>query len=103
MSYLIPIECPKCKERFWGEIGIKYDKYVFEPSLLDLDCYVLKYANLKDVYPDKEIIYDVKRTLASFIKDDYETEDVVKEVSLLYGIPEFHVKEILEGLMVEMV
>lgn len=50
---------------------------------------------LGGVYKEEEISRDVKRTLYSLLKDEVSKERAIKEVSIVYGIPEEFVEEFL--------
>ncbi|AEA46851.1 hypothetical protein [Archaeoglobus veneficus] len=88
-------------QRYWIEFSIRGELWTPIPDITELRKLVLKEICINDVYEDWEIAYDVKRTAAMLLKRGLSPKQVVQEMVELYGIPEPHVFEVLEGLVLQ--
>ena len=96
------VECPYCGKKLWADVGITCERRVYSSSPLELEEYILKYAIAYETYTDEEIAYWVKRTIASMIKmNRFSKEQIIKDVSKLYGIPEIYIEEIYDEVVFE--
>ncbi len=101
---LFSVECPHCGKKLWADVGITCERRVYSSSPLELEEYILKYAIAYKTYTDEEIAYWVKRTIASMIRmNRFSKEQIIKDVSILYGIPEHYIEEIYEEVAKEFV
>ncbi|RLI84582.1 hypothetical protein DRP07_00750 [Archaeoglobales archaeon] len=98
---LFAVECPFCHNRIWADVTFDCERRVYASNLLDLEEYILKHARVRDVYKEKDIILDIKKTLAGLLKGCRNPKQVIIEVAELHGIPVSVVEEILENLLVE--
>ena len=96
---LIPVRCPRCKEKFWVEFSIKYELYKYVEAMSELTRIHIKDAIVRDVWTDEEVASEVQRTIASLLRRGVPRKQVVEEVSELYGIPQVHVDELIENLL----
>ncbi|MGE4375356.1 MAG: hypothetical protein AB7D01_06580 [Methanoculleus sp.] len=55
----------------------------------------LKCTRVNGTYEDGEITHDLKRTVAAMLRDGVPRRRVVEETSVLYGIPEECVEEVV--------
>jgi NADPH-dependent 7-cyano-7-deazaguanine reductase QueF len=86
----------------WADIGIAYTRRIYASSLLELEEYILKYANVHEVYEEKEIINDIKKTIYALLKLNKGRMQIVEEISGLHGIPQQIVEEIYDELITEL-
>jgi len=96
MLELVEIEGKK----YWIEFSIPYELWASITDYTELKKLVLKGVNVKNVYKYDEIAYDIKRTVASLLKDDYSIKQVVREVSELYEIDEAYVSEVIDEFII---
>ncbi len=91
----------------WAEISVVVEKEVREYDLglvkiVEIDRKPV-YAILKDVHDEEEVYYEISKFIASLIKEGkYSKSEIVREVSIVFGIAEEYVEGILERVMVEM-
>lgn len=79
----------------WADISFKYDKYIQADSEEELYYFVLRRARVVAIHSDEEIQLQVRKTIDTFKKDGLSTDQIVSEISGLYGIPEGCVEEML--------
>lgn len=96
---LAPIEIEG--KRYWIEFSVIYDVYEDPTDYTALRNYILDNASIKGVYCDEEIGPELRRTVASLLKSGYDSKQIVEDVKELYGIPEVHVNEVMDDLMLQ--
>lgn len=89
---LIPVKVSPHR-RVWADVSFRYEKHIYANSPEELSEYILKYGHVSGIYTDEEIAHDLKRTVAAMLRDGIPPRQVVKEASLIYGIPQECVEE----------
>ncbi len=84
--------------RIWIDVSFRYEKQVYAGSLEETCRYLIKYGHVDGVYEDEQIAFEVRRTVASMLRDGVPEEQVIKEVSNLYGIPPACVEEVVRAI-----
>lgn len=95
---LVPLDIKN--KRYWIEFSIPYELYVDDQDITALRKLVLKRINVKNIYEDWEIAESVKKTVAGLFEQGLSVKQVVNEIAQLYGIPEEHVFEVVDELLV---
>ncbi len=91
----------------WAEILVVVEKEVREYDLglvkvVEIDRKPV-YALLKDVHDEEEVYYEISKFIASLIKEGkYTKSEIIREVSIVFGIAEEYAEGILERVMIEM-
>jgi len=99
---LIPLKGGK-----WAEISVVVEKEIKEYNLglvkvVEIDRRPV-YALLKDIHDEEEIYYEISKFIASLIKEGkYSRYEIIREVSIVFGIAEEYAEGLLERVMVEM-
>lgn len=96
---LIPIRVSP-RRRVWADVSFRYEKHVYAASGEEACRYLIKYGRVDGLYEDEEIAYDVRRTVAAMLRDGVPRRQVVEETSVLYGIPEECVDEVVAAIPV---
>lgn len=96
---LAPVEIEG--RRYWIEFSIVYDVYEDPSDYTALREYILDKASISGIYSDEEIAPDLRRTVASLLRSDLDSKQILKDVKELYGIPGEYVEEIIDDIIVQ--
>ena len=98
---ILPLTCPECEKRFWVEISIKADEYVYVGSEEELKKYVIREINIIKIWDDEELGKEIRGQFCRLIKSGDSIERAIKIISEIYGIPVLLLEEFLSDLIEE--
>ncbi len=96
---LLPVQVSP-RRRVWADVSFRYEKYADVDSSQELSRYLLKYGKVNGVYEEEQIAYEVRLTVSSMLRRGVPRRQIVEEVSLLFGIPEECVEEVISAIPV---
>lgn len=97
---LLPVNVSP-RNRLWIDVAFRYEKFIYADTPEEVSRYVLTYGHVDGVYPDEQVAHEVRRTVTAMLRRGVAPRQVVKEVSMLYGIPPECVEEVVAAMPVK--